>query len=127
LCPWNEHVGECSHVIEVSYFALLVANDWEGEVATRDLVDVFDPSSVALNSIGRQANQLSAALSEFRLKLRECTQLGCTDRCIILRVREQHNPVITDELVEVDWAIGGISIEIWSDRAQAEAVTFKCQ
>jgi len=77
---------------------------------------------VAFKSIGRQSNQLSAALGELRLKLCESAKLCCADRRIILWVGEQYNPAITDEVVEVDWAIGGISIEIWSNRAEAETV-----
>ena len=77
---------------------------------------------MTVNSIGGQANQLSTALGELRLKLCESAELGCADRCIILWVGEQHNPVIADEIMEVDWAISGIGIEIWSDRAQAETV-----
>jgi len=33
------------HVVEVSNLSLLVANDWESELAARDLIDILDPSS----------------------------------------------------------------------------------
>ena len=35
-------------------------------------------------------------------------------------MREEDTPVVTDEVVEVDWALRGVSVEVWGSIAQAE-------
>lgn len=118
-------IQEDSHVIQVGNLALFVGNNWEGKVCARDLINILDPPSVAFNSIGRETDQLSTTLGELRLQLRECAQLGCANRCVILGVREQHNPVVSNELVEIDWAIGRLGIKVWRNGAQTEAIKLR--
>jgi hypothetical protein len=117
----NLFLGAGLHVVEVCDLAVLVTNDWEGEVGSGDLVDVLDPSSVALDGVGREANQLDATLGELWLELGESTQLGGADGSVVLWVGEENNPFVADELMEVDWALGGLSLEVWGDGAQTEA------
>jgi hypothetical protein len=47
---------ECLHVIEVGNLVLLIGNNWESEVATSNLIDILDPSSVAVDGVGGEAN-----------------------------------------------------------------------
>ena len=63
------------HVVQIRYFALLVANDRELKLAARDLVDVLDPPSMALDGVGGQANKLDTTLREFRLEFGKGTKL----------------------------------------------------
>jgi hypothetical protein len=60
-------------------------------------------------------NQLGPTLGELRLKRSKSAELSCADRGIILRVGEEDNPVVADELVEVDRTLGGLGFEIGCD------------
>lgn len=112
------------HVVEVGDLALLVGNDGEGHLGAGDLVNVLDPVAVAADRVGRQADQLDTALGELGLELGEGAELGRADGGEVLRVGEQDDPFVTDELVEVDRARGGLGLEVGSGRAQAEAVVW---
>ena len=35
-------------------------------------------------------------------------------------MREEDNPVVADELVEIDWSVGGLGLEIGSSATQTE-------
>jgi hypothetical protein len=109
-----------AHVIGISNLALLVANDGESKLAARDLINVLDPSSVRLDGVGRKANQLDTALGELWLELCESTKLGGADWSVIFRVGEEDNPVVANELMEVDGASGGLGLEVWGNGAEAE-------
>lgn len=78
---------------------------------------------MAVDGVGAQANELCTTLGELRLELGESTELGGADRSVVLRVREQDNPVVTDELMEVDWAVGGLGLEVGGSAAETEART----
>ena len=99
------------HVVGESDLALLVANDGELEASLRDLVDVLDPATVAVDSVGRETNELDTTLGELGLKLSESTELSGADRGVVLGVREQDYPVVSDELVEVD-GTGNLSVSV---------------
>ncbi|KAJ8613318.1 hypothetical protein MRB53_037005 [Persea americana] len=43
-----------------------------------------------------------------------------TYRCIVLRVREEDDPLVADEVVEVDLAIGGLCLEVWRSATKAK-------
>lgn len=77
-----------------------------------NLIDIFDPSSVRLNGIGGKPDQLDATLGEFGLELCEGTELGRAHGSVIFWVREENDPVVTDELVEIDGPFGGLSLEV---------------
>lgn len=114
------HDGEyCLHVVQVGDLALLVGDDGEGNLAACDLIDILDPSLMAAKSVGRQTDQLDTALGELGLKLGEGTELGGADGGVILRVGEENDPFIANKLVEVDGAVGGVSLEVRGDSAEA--------
>lgn len=99
---------------------MLVTNDWEAQLAARDLIDILDPSSVRLDSVCRKTDQLNATLGELGLELCKGSELGGADGSVIFRVGEEDDPVVTDELVEVDGASGGLGLEVGGNGTQAE-------
>jgi hypothetical protein len=101
------------HVIGERNLALLVGNDGKRKLAARDFVDVLDPSSVALNRICRETNQLDTTFGKLGLQLRKGAELGGADGSVVLRVGEEHNPTVADELVKVNGAIGGFGLKVW--------------
>ena len=105
--------GADLHVIQISNLTGLVADNREGQLAARNLVNVLDPSSVALNCVSRQANQLDSALLEFRLEFGKGSELGGADGSVILWVGEEHNPIVTNEFMEVNIAVCSLGLEIW--------------
>jgi hypothetical protein len=111
-----------SHVVGKSDLPLLVANDGEAEPGARDLVDVLDPATVALNSVCTQADELGVPLGELGLKLGEGAELGGADGGVVLGVREEDDPVVANELVEVDGTTGGLSLEVGGGAAEAEGL-----
>ncbi len=46
----------CLHVIEIGNFTFLVPNDWKGQLATSNLIDIFDPSSMRLDGVCGETN-----------------------------------------------------------------------
>ena len=71
---------------------------------------------MAVNGVGRQADQLDSSSREFWLKFCECAELGGADRREIFWVGEQDYPFVANELVEVDGTLSGLGIEVGSDR-----------
>lgn len=113
--------GRGLHVIGERNLAVLVADDWEAQRGAGDLVDIVDPSAVRLNGIGGQTNQLDAALPEFGLVFGQGGELGGADWSVIFGVREENDPLIADELVKIDVAVGRLGLEVWGDGAKAQA------
>jgi len=109
-----------SHVVCQRNLPLLVSYDGELQAAARDLVDVLDPAAMALDCVGREADELCAALGELGLELRESTKLRGADRGVVLRMREENDPFVANELVEVDWALGSLGLEVGSRASQTE-------
>lgn len=108
------------HVVGKGNLAVLVTDDREGQLAARDLVDVLDPATMALDRVGGETDELGATLGEFWLELCKGTELSCANRSVVLWMREQNHPLVANEVVEVDLAVGGLSIEVRGDAAQAE-------
>lgn len=77
---------------------------------------------MALNGVCAQPDELDTALGELGLELGESTELSGADWSVVLWVGEEHNPVVADELVEVDWTIGGLGLEVWGNAAEAEGL-----
>ena len=113
--------GEFLHIVGIRNLAVLVANYGESQLAAGDLIDVLDPSAVRLDGVGRQADQLDAALGELRLELGEGAELGGADGRVVLGMGEEDDPFVADELVEVDGAGGGFGLEVGGNGSQAEA------
>ena len=103
------------HIIEVGDFSLLITDDWEAQLAASDLVDILDPSSVGLDGVGGKTDQLDTTLGELGLELSEGTEFGGADWGVIFRVREEDDPFVTNELVEVDGTVGRFGLEVWGD------------
>ena len=109
------------HVVEIGNLALLVGNDGEADAGAGHLIDVVDPALVAAEGVGRQADELDAALGELGFQASERAEFGGADRRVVLGVREEDDPLVADELVEVNGAVGGVGLEVGGGRAQAKA------
>jgi len=77
---------------------------------------------MGLDGVGRETNQLYATLGELGLKLCKGTELGGANWGVIFWVGEQDNPLVANELVEVNGALSSLSLEVGCDGSQAEAV-----
>ena len=64
-----------NHVVCVGYLPFLIANDWEFETASRDFVNVLDPSAMAVDCVGRQSDQLDTTFRELGLEFSEGAEL----------------------------------------------------
>lgn len=119
------------HVIQESDLAVSISDDGELQVGRGHFVDVLDPFAVGADIIGalveiaglvgalqygeastNQANHLNTALLKLAFHLRKSTKLCSAYRSEIRGVRKEDSPAIADELVEVDLALGGQSLEV---------------
>jgi len=78
---------------------------------------------VALNGVGRQADQLDASSGEFWLELCESTEFSRADWSVVLGVREENYPFVADELVEVNGTCGGLCLKVGGNAAETEAAS----
>jgi hypothetical protein len=108
------------HVVRQRDLALLVADDGELQLAAGDLVDVLDPAIVRVDGVRGEADELCAAAGELRLELGERAELSCADGGVVFRVGEQNDPVVADELVEVDGTLRRLGLEVGGLAAQTE-------
>ena len=72
------------------------------------------------DGVGGKTNQLDAALLKVGLELGKSAELGGAHGSVVLGVREEDDPVVADELVEVDVALGGLGLEVGGDGTQTE-------
>jgi hypothetical protein len=112
------------HVVLERDLSLLVTNNGELQIAAADLVDILDPFAVAVNGVRGQTDQLDSSSCKFRLEFGECSEFRCADWGEIFGMREQHNPLVTDEFMEVDGPLSGLSVKVWRNRAEAQT-TFR--
>jgi len=110
------------HIISISHLTVLITNNRKRQLRARNLIDILDPSSMRLDRVGRETNQLDATLSELRLELREGPELGGAHGCVVFGVGEENDPFVADELVEIDGAGGGLCLEVWGDGSETETV-----
>lgn len=115
------------HIIQIRHLALLVPNDGKPQLGIADLVDVLDPAAVGVDSVGGQADELGVALRELGFEAGEGAELGGADGGVVFRVREEDDPGVADEVVEVDWAGGGFGLEVGRCGAEAETTVYCCQ
>lgn len=118
-------IGGCCkghlHVIRVGHLPLFVGHDGEIESVPTDLLDVIGPALMAIDSVGAQAQQLDAALVKLGLEASHLAQLSSADRGEVLGMGEEDNPAVTNILVQVDGALGGVGLKVGGDGTQAEA------
>ena len=77
---------------------------------------------MALNSVCAQADELGVPLGELGLELSEGAELGGADGGVVLGVGEEDDPVVANELMEVNGATGGLSLEVRRGGAEAEGL-----
>lgn len=109
------------HIIEIRHLPLLIADDGKAQSAARDLIDILDPAAMALDRVGREPDELDLASTELGLELGEGSQLRRADGRVIFRVRKEHDPLVTDELVEINRSRRRLGLEVGRDGSQAEA------
>lgn len=78
---------------------------------------------MALDRVGGEANELRTALGELGLELGKGAQLGGAHGGVVLGVGEENDPVVANELVEVNGALGGLGLEVGGDAAQTERLS----
>ena len=110
------------HIIQIGHLALLVPDDRELQRGAGDLVNVLDPAAVRVDGVGGQADEFDAAFREFGLEFCEGAQLGRAHGRVVFRVREEDDPFVADEFVEIDGAVGGVGLEVGGCGAEAETV-----
>lgn len=145
--PLLVHIGGVlvvKHIVEVGDLTGLVTDNGKAEAGAGDFVNVFDPTAMALNGVGGETDELSTALSEFRLEFSKGTEfcVGILSgssisasssvrvhsrtcrayRGVVLGMAEQHYPFVANELVEVDRTIGRFGLKIGSSASEAESV-----
>ena len=106
------------HVVEVSDFAFLVSNDGESQVASRDFVNILDPSLVAFDRVRGKTDQLDPTFRELGLELCKGAELGCAYWRVVLGMREENDPIVADEFVKVDLALGGFGVKVGRNAAE---------
>jgi hypothetical protein len=82
-------------------------------------ISLIDPPWLSMVLADKPINL--TPLSELWLKLCESTELSRADWSVIFWVREENNPFVVNEFVEVDGAICGLILEVGRNGAQAEA------
>lgn len=76
---------------------------------------------MAVDGVGRQTEQLDAALGELGLQTGHLTELGGADGGVVLGVREEDDPAVANVLMEVNGTLGGVGLEVGGNSAQAKA------
>ena len=76
------------------------------------LLDIAQPTGVAVDRVDAQADELRVALRELGLDFGHVPELRRAHRREILRMGKQNRPAVADPLVEVDGALGGLRLEI---------------
>lgn len=123
MSPQGAGKSVYSHVVGQRDLPLLIANDGELERGARKLLNVLDPSLVGLDCVCRETDELGVALGELGFKLGEGTELGGADGSVVLGVGEEDDPFVANELVKVDWPMGGLGFEVGGDAAQTERLS----
>lgn len=112
-----------NHVVSSSNLSLWVSDNWEGKLRTSDLINVLDPGLVGGRVVSRKTNQLGTSLLKLWLQLSKGTKLSSTDWSEVIWVGEENSPAVTSVLVEVNWAVRGVGLEVWSLGTKTKCVT----
>ena len=75
---------------------------------------------MAAHRVHAQTDDLGVAFREFRLQARHVAEFGGAYGREIFGVREQHDPIVADPVVEVDFAFRRFGFEIRGDIANLE-------
>lgn len=110
-----------NHVVGVGDLALGVGDDGKLKLGAGDLVNVLDPGVVRFDTVGAETDHLDATSSELGLELGESTELGGTDGSEVIGVGEEDGPAVTNEVMEGDGTVRGLSIEVGGNGAETEA------
>ena len=73
-----------------------------------------------LDGVGGETDELDAALLELGGELSEGTELSGADGGVVLGVGEEDDPVVANEVVEVDLALGGLGLEVGGNGAETK-------
>jgi len=74
------------HIVQQRNLSLLVANDWEFEVAATDFIYILDPTTMALYRVGGKTDELHPPSGELRLKFGERPELSGADWSVVFWV-----------------------------------------
>ena len=108
------------HVVELGYLEFGVADDGEVDLGAGDVFDVLGPLRVVFDAVDGEAEGLYAAGGELSFERADGAELGGANGSEVLGVREEDDPVVADELVEVDGALRGFGGEVGSYVIDAE-------
>ena len=100
------------HVVELGDLEFGVADHGVVDLVAGDVLNVDGPLGVALDGIDGEADDLGSALGELAFEASHGAELGGADGGEVLGVGEEDGPVVTDPLVEVDGALGGVGGEV---------------
>lgn len=100
------------HVVEIGDLPLFISDDGKFEIGARDLVDVLDPAPMAVDRVGREADQFYSTLGELWFELCKRAEFGGAHGSIIFGMREENNPLITNEIMEINGSVGGIGFKV---------------
>lgn len=78
---------------------------------------------MAVDGVGRETDELDATLGELGLELGKGAELGGADGRVVLGVGEEDDPVVADELVEVNGALCGLGLEVGGSGAETEGLS----
>jgi hypothetical protein len=67
---------------------------------------------VVADRVDAESDDLGVSLAELRLEPRHVAELGRAHRREVLGMREQDGPPVSDPLVEVELAFGGVGLEV---------------
>ena len=109
-----------NHVVQRRDRTICVGDDREIDRRVLRIVDVTDPLFMLINRINANRNRLHAALRKLTRKRCGFAKFSRAHRREIGGVREQNNPRISDPLMKVNRAFGGVLREIGGSVAQTK-------
>src|SRR5450755_812039 len=109
-----------NHAVEIGDTQIRISDHRKLYLGALRLLDVALPCNVVIDRVDRQPDHLDAALFKFALELRGGAKLSGADRGIVLGMREQHAPGVSEPRVQVDFPNGGIRFEIRCDVSELQ-------
>ena len=100
------------HVVELGDLEIVVGDHRVLDRRALRFLDVLRPGAVAVDRVGRQADQLGVSFRELGLDLGHVAELGRAHRGEVLRVRKEDRPFVADPVVEADLSLGRLGFEI---------------